>query len=281
VRDGAFDLAYVRYGLPYPGVIRLARSIATVLEIHADDLRESRHRPWYYFTLAKAAGGHLFSTVRGAVFVDPDLLGAPRFKRLTGPRTVIPNGIQLRPDLDYGGPRDRKSGPPRLLLAAGADEPWQGLDKYLDFAAACPELEFHVAGPKIPLSHAMNVAFHGPLSQTEFEALLARVDIGVGNLALERVGRRRPSPLKVREYIRHGLPCVIAHDDPDLGDDPQVCQLGYGFQVDQSKAQLLVDFADRATGRTISQSVAQRVRVESKEEQRAAFLHECVPDPRC
>lgn len=272
IAAGSFDVCYVRYGLPYPGLVRLARSIPCVLEIHADDVAEARYRPPHYGLLVRLLRRQLLSRAAGAVFVDPDLAASPRFTRIRGPRSVITNGVRLRGDVRYGGTRRRREGPPRLLLAAGAAEPWQGIDKYLELAALCPQLEFHVAGPDLGGSLPANVIAHGQLAPEDFESLLDGVDVGVGNLALERINRPRASPLKVREYIRAGLPCLLAHDDPDLSADETVLDLGYGFEVSEGVAARVTGFAAQVVGVVISERNAAAVDLVTKEDARKRLL---------
>ena len=126
------DVVYLRYGLPYPGLIRMARKFPTAIEVHSNDLVEAAFRPHKYRIVIRALRRPLLNAVNGAVFVDPDLASAPSFARIHGPRVTIPNGIALDPGMVYGGGRNRTWSVPRLLMAVGALEPWQGLDKLLD-----------------------------------------------------------------------------------------------------------------------------------------------------
>lgn len=273
IRALGSDVIYQRYGLPYPGLIRAARALPTVLEIHADDLAESAHRRPAYRWTALALGGQLFRACAGAVFVDPDLVAAERYLPIAGPRASIPNGVRLRHDVPYGAPRDRKPGPPRLVLAVGAQEAWQGVDKLSQLATLLPDLEFHlVGGTRQQAPGPPNLHIHTHLEPPAFDRFLEGMDVGVGNLALERIGRRRPSPLKVRDYVRAGLPCVIAHDDPDLGAARDVLNLGYGFVPGPQSAAQLSRFAAEVTGRRVGADVALAVSLADKEVRRLQLL---------
>ena len=252
IRALGSDVIYQRYGLPYPGLIRAARALPTVLEIHADDLAESAHRRPAYRWTALALGGQLFRACAGAVFVDPDLVAAERYLPIAGPRASIPNGVRLRLDVPYGAPRDRKPGPPRLVLAVGAQVQAQRARQ-------------QAPGPP-------NLHIHTHLEPPAFDRFLEGMDVGVGNLALERIGRRRPSPLKVRDYVRAGLPCVIAHDDPDLGAARDVLNLGYGFVPGPQSAAQLSRFAAEVTGRRVGADVALAVSLADKEVRRLQLL---------
>lgn len=277
VSESKADVTYMRYGLPTPGLVMAARANPTVLEIHSDDLAEARYRSWAFRALLRAFRGPLLSSASGLVFVDPDLKGGPggrSFAGLQAPRISIPNGVKLQMHVDYGGTRPRNPGPPRLVMAVGAAEPWQGVDKVIELAQLCPTLEFVVVGDLASLPNAPpNVTLAGPKRGREFTDALESADCGVGNLALERVGRRRPSPLKVRDYIRTGLPCVLAHDDPDLEfEDPTVLNLGYGFAPSAEVAKRVTEFAEATCGRSISERVALAVSMTEKEHRRLTFL---------
>jgi hypothetical protein len=98
------------------------------------------------------------------------------------------------------------------------------------------------------------------------------MDIGVGTLAMERINRRRRSPLKVREYIANGLPCIIAHEDPDLAGLEGVLNLDYGFKPDRAAADRILQFTNRWMGKTCPPEMATAVDVRKKESQRISFL---------
>ena len=140
-----------------------------------------------------------------------------------------------------------------------------------------PDMEFHLAGAvrAATATAPVNVFFHGPLTQLELGRLYSHVDVGIGNLALETIGRLRPSPLKVREYVRAGLPCVIAHEDPDLPPDPSVLRLPFGFVPTPELANSLRRFVVANLGSTCSGAVAESVSLSSKEAVRAQLLR-CV-----
>ena len=268
------DVVYMRYGLPYPGLVQVARRWPTVLEIHADDRVESEFRPWRYRVVSTMFRRALLDMARGAVFVDPDLMHSQSFARIDGPTEFISNGVKIDPNVAYGGGRSREWVTPRLFMAIGSPEPWQGFEKLVSLARLCPNFDFIVAGPVTEVEGLpSNMILRGVLDTASIEATLQRMDIGIGNLGLELVSRRRPSPLKVREYIRAGLPCVIAHDDPDISDDePSVLQLGYGFSPSAEVARRLEQFVLDRLGRYCSRELALSVSLEQKEARRLALL---------
>jgi hypothetical protein len=268
------DIVYMRYNLPYPSMIRTAQCWKTVLEVHADDTEEWRHRPLRYRALGMLLRERLMRNISGLVFVDPTLSSSANFPTRSVPIRSISNGIRIAPPDTYGRQRYRHQGPPRLILLAGNDEPWQGFDKFAALASLLPTIDFHIVGPVATNTTHLppNLTRHGGQSSSRVIEILEFMDIGVGTLAMERINRRRRSPLKVREYIANGLPCIIAHEDPDLAGLEGVLNLDYGFQPDRAAADRILQFTNRWMGKTCPPEMATAVDVRKKESQRISFL---------
>lgn len=274
LREQRPSLVYMRYNLPYPSMVTIADQWPTVLEVHADDTLERHYRPISYRWMSRLFRNQLLRRAKGFVFVDPELQQSRSFPRCGIPSIVLSNGIRICSKERYGGPRPRSAGPARLALLAGNAEMWQGFDKLASLAELLPQYEFHLVGPEWPLQapEASNLRQHGYLPPSDAVTFLNSVDIGIGNLALERIHRRRPSPLKVREYIAAGLPSIIAHDDPDLDGLPGVLNLGYGFTPSHEIAARIDSFVQEWVGRTCPPELAQAVDLSSKEAARLNFL---------
>lgn len=268
------DVVYMRYNLPYPPMIRLAARWPTVLEVHADDTLEWKHRPLRYRLTGATLRGSLLKRAKGFVYIDPDLLHSPSFPEAPFGARVISNGVRIGSSIDYGGRRRRVAGPPRLVVVSGTSDGYQGVGKLIELARRMPHLEFHVVGPTDagPPGAGPNVVEHGPVRPEEIAALLRDMDFGVGNLALELIDRPRSSPLKVREYVAGGLPCIIAHDDPDLADQPGVLNLPFGFEPDQEIVDRISGFVDEWLGRNCPAGMAEAVDIVPRETRRLEFL---------
>ena len=271
------DITYARYGLPWPGLSSLANAAPLIFEIHADETVERSHLPLSYEMVSRCGASRALRAASGFVFVDPALTNSDHLSRFQVPKLVLANGIGLDPSICFGSARPRTGGPPRLVMSVGAPEAWQGLDKLEELARYCPDAEFHVLGVRGSEGSERNVTYHGRLDPAEHDKLLHQMDVGIANLGLERIGREAASPLKVRDYIRAGLPVVLAHNDPDLPpSDPTVLDLGYGFSVSLDTAQRLKSFLAANVGRTCSQALADSVDVRSKEIRRISFMRELV-----
>jgi len=133
---------------------------------------------------------------------------------------------------------------------------------------------FIIGGEHSGESEIRNLKLLPRLKIDILEQHIAEMDIGVGNLNLEIVGRRTPSPLKVREYIAQRLPCIIAHEDPDLDGAAGVLNLGYGFTPTSETAEVITHFVDEWAGRLLPEETVERVSAERKEDARIEFIRE-------
>ncbi|MEE6295628.1 hypothetical protein [Georgenia wangjunii] len=273
LRRLSFDAMYLRSD-PFPAVIAAARKWPTVLELHGDIAAEKKLLSAPQRIMAGLAPW-LIRSVNGIVFVDPSLANLPHLNLSNVPHTVITNGIVLpATDPAYAEPPASTVARPRCILSVGSPYAWQGVDKYLALAKQLPEFDFFVVGvTDVPSNAPSNVhvlAFQGLDALND---VLRTMDVGFGNLALERVGRRTPSPLKVREYLAKGLPCIIAHEDPDLPRAQGVLNLGYGFEVDQQSVTAVRSFVRHWKGRSVPRETMELVSARPKEQKRLAFVH--------
>jgi hypothetical protein len=264
-----------------PGCVAVAHAVPTVLEVHADDTVETKLMPWSHQILTQSLRRFLLSAAAGVVYVDPQLPASRGFAHVMKPSVTISNGVMLGSAPRYGRTRERLSGPPRLLLVVGSDQPWQGVDRFLALAALCPDFDFHLVGDvstNTPCS--TNVHMHGVVTHRALEQLHGAMDVGVGNLALERIDRRRASPLKVREYIRQGLPIILAHNDPDLDfPDESILNLGLTREITPTLAARVGEFVLSVLGKTCTAAVANAVNLEAKETARVAFFRQLIGGP--
>lgn len=134
------------------------------------------------------------------------------------PSHIYPNGI-LYGDNDTYGPDIGNNRIPRFIFVASHFSPWQGLDLLLDSVLGSQnEFELHVVGA-IPselrkiIIHDRRVHLHGALGRKELSIVYAYCDIGLSAFALHRKGMMQACSLKVRDYLRYGLPVYSSHDD--------------------------------------------------------------------
>ena len=173
------------------------------------------------------------------------------------------------------------------LMLVGYMAPWAGVDKLRPLCRAFPQLDVHVvgdvgdeagAGGSLP-----NLHFHGRLEQDRYRPIMAACDFGIGPLALHRKGMSEATPLKVRDYLMHGLPILIAHDDTDFpGERPW-----YVLQIPNSEATIdeslaaIESWSAAVAGRRVPRAeVLEHIGIEAKEQARIAFFEDVVARPR-
>lgn len=124
---------------------------------------------------------------------------------------------------------------------------------------------------------AQNMTVHAPMSRADYEPLLARADLAIGTLALHRKNMREACPLKVREYLAHGLPTVIAYEDTDfVGESPWfLLRIPNEENNVVERAEEIRAFLERMRGRRVPRAeVADRIGAQAKERRRLDFIAE-------
>ncbi len=272
VRRSAPDVVYLRYDVFLPPLPPALWPLPVVVEVNTDDRREALlegGRARLYNSLTRGA---TLRRVAGIVTVTNALARSEGLARYRKPTVVIANGAD--PTLSTPLPPAAGTRPAAVMLVGYASA-WAGVDKVLDLARGLPELDVHMVGwvPSGPLP--ANVRTYGTLPRAGYRDILAKADFGIGPMALHRQEMSEASPLKVREYLLHGLPVLIAHEDTDfLGQEPWYL-MRLPNQEDNITASLpaIREWAATVAGRRVpSESVVDRVGVERKEQARLAFL---------
>lgn len=133
------------------------------------------------------------------------------------PTIVYPNGVFVgdRPEELL----DTRGDTPELIFVASEFDPWHGLDRLIRALGSSSEpMRVHLVG-RVPESlrrtilRDSRVELHGALGPTEVSQLLGRAWVGLSSFALERKGMTQACSLKVREYLRAGVPVYAGHVD--------------------------------------------------------------------
>jgi glycosyltransferase involved in cell wall biosynthesis len=215
------DLVYLRYDRFVPPLGRILRRFPTIVEINGDDREEARlksRRASLYNGINRWA---VLRCAHGIVCVTNELAASKRISSFSGPTVVIGNGVDLAAVPHLPAAHNVR---PRLAFLGTRGESWQGVDKVAALAREMPGCDFDVVGyTERDLDDAppTNLTVYGKLTRAEYERVLAKVDVGIGTLALHRKRMEEASPLKVREYLAHGIPVITAYNDSDfVGTSP-------------------------------------------------------------
>jgi glycosyltransferase involved in cell wall biosynthesis len=205
------DTIYTRYDLFYPPFAALFASKPTIVEINTDDQSEfeligGRVRA-YYNTLTRFFN---LGVANGFVFVTHEL--AQRYD-LDKPYAVIGNSIDLG---QYAWLPPSEETTPQLVFMGTEHVTWHGVDKIQKLAEQFPSWHFHMIG--LQAGGPSNMFWYGSLDRADYSKIMQKAHVAIGPLALHRKDMSEASPLKVREYLAHGLPVIIAYDETDFRD---------------------------------------------------------------
>lgn len=273
IANYAPDLVYLRYDIFIPPPARLLHDFTSAVEVNTDDRREYRLRG-HHVRIYNALNRRLvLSAVDGLVCVTREL--ADRAASLGKSTAVITNGVDRAATARTAPVRSTRV---RAALLVGSLNQWHGLDKVVRLAHLLPEWDFVLIGlgsDGAPAPLPANVEVHGLLTRAEYAPLLAACDVGIGPLALHRKGLEEASALKVREYLAHGLPVMIAHTDTDFADASPwfLLRLENNEQNIEAGREAIRRFGERMRGRRVAwQEVAPSISAAAKEAARLEFF---------
>ena len=271
------DLVYWRFSIGYPALRNLALSIPTVLEINTFDmgeLRASLPSSWLSFIYQLLTRDWVYRKICGAVFVTQEI--ADQFQKYPTSKIVISNGI----DLSFQHPLITKdlNFPIRLVFISSDNAPSHGIDKIYTLARNFPEWKIDLIGKvKINDQTPDNVTLHSLLSQTEYDQILAQVDIGIATLSLYKKNMEEACPLKTREYLSYGLPCIIGYKDTDFPDGaPFILRLPNTPDNVQNYLSEIENFVKSWKGRRVSREEIMHLDYKYKENQRINFFRQVL-----
>ena len=280
VRRSRPDVVYLRYDVFLPPLPPALWPLPVVVEVNTGDRHEAVLEGGHARLYNALTRGATLRRVAGIVTVTNALARSEDLARYRKPTVVIANGAD--PTLSTPLPPATGTRPAAVMLVGYASA-WAGVDKVLDLARGLTELDVHMLGcaPSGPLP--ANVRTYGTLPRAGYRDILAKADFGIGPMALHRKEMSEASPLKVREYLLHGLPVLIAHEDTDFPGQEPWYLMRLPNREDNITASLpaIREWAATVSGRRVpSESVVDRLGVERKEQARLAFLGGLARDGR-
>ena len=271
------DLVYTRHAPYAPAVVRVARRYPLVVEMNTNDLTEIPLRSQTLHAYNRITRGRLLKRMTGAVSVTNEIR-VRALKGFSGPSVVISNGIDLQSRSTMRAPANDA---PRVVFLAGVRVPWHGLDKLMWLAAQRPSWTFDIVGldalPHEEVENVSNVTYHGFLTREEYEPILEKADVAVSTLALHRKGMQEAVSLKSREYLAHGIPTILAVDDPDVSSATEGILMLPNTENNVITHLSEIDaFVDWARGRRVPREAVAHLDVRHKEQLRLEFFGEVL-----
>jgi Glycosyltransferase Family 4 len=271
------EVVYLRHGVYAPGLRRVVRHVPTVLEINGDEVTIARQTSRLKGAWTAATRSRVLSQAAGAVFMTRELANSPGLARYRFERIVVPNGVDLA-----ATPRlAATTGPaPRLVLLGHPRSPWHGTDKLVGLAHRHPEWAFDVIGPDagdLGQPAPSNLTLHPELPTERYLPLLAQADVGIGSLAMHRIGANENPALKVREYLALGLATMIGCHDPDFPDPVEhVLELPNTESNVADHDEGIERFVSAWQGRRVGRDQITNLDITVKEQRRLAFISRCA-----
>jgi glycosyltransferase involved in cell wall biosynthesis len=270
------DLIYLRFSYYYPGMERLGEIAPLVAEINSDDVAEySISRDKHLYLYHRCTRSMFLDKVNGFVCLTNEI--AQKYARFSGEKVVIANSI----DLSQFSPLPPPDNPqPTLIFLGTPDHAWHGVDKIHWLANQRPEWQFHLIGMNGPVSEKAptNLVYHGFLSRSEYESLLAVADVAIGTLALHRKHMHEACPIKVREYLAYGLPTIIGYQDIDFPVPvPFLLQLPNVSENIQEHLDQIDGFVSSWKGKRVERSQISQIDLTVKERMRMSFMEKFLP----
>lgn len=268
------QLIYYRYDLFMPPLYTLFHRLPCIVEVNTDDVREyCLQRGWrcLYNLLTRK---FIYGSAAGFIFVSGELERVCSIKNR--PRQIIANGIRLD---DFPVLKIAQNKFPRLVFIGTENQIWHGVDKILKLAKILREWNFDLIGlDKQAINYLPpNVAVHGFMKHDEYRTIFERSDAAFGTLALHRKGMNEASPLKVREYLAHGLPVIIGYKDTDfIKPVPFILELPNTETNLLDNVESIKTFVTKWKGKRVPRNEIQHLDIYIKERLRIKFFEEVL-----
>jgi glycosyltransferase involved in cell wall biosynthesis len=275
VKEWKPDVIYIRSAYYTPAVIPLLDTVASCIEINTNEDVERQQLGKLQYLYFKLSSAYVLNRVKGIVSVTREIARLPRYVNARKPIKVIANGIPLT---GCAPVRSSSAKEPVLVMMATGNYAWHGLDKLVALARRFPRWKIHLLGDaEIPaeVRSCENILAHGLMKRSEYEPLLAEAHVGLGSLALHRKKMEEACPLKVREYLRYGLPVVGGYTDTDIPDGSDYF-LNVGNHEHNVKESLdrIEAFVMQWMHRRVEPAAIAHLDYNFKEQERLAFLSE-------
>ena len=231
VRHMEFDIFAIIFAWLVPNRILVHHS----KEVEELKLMREDLRGLIASNIEKIAGGISVRTSTALLTVSKDLMDYQRLSRKLSkdfPIFLFPNGI-IVDNIKILKEVKNQNSSIQIGFIAGRFLKWHGLDILLancindinkDFEK---KIIFHLIGnigktydKQIRLINEFNgkirIKVYGPLQQEEYWKIFCKCNIGIGSLAMHRIGLTDGCTLKVREMLAMGLPIFSGHKDTAL-----------------------------------------------------------------
>lgn len=265
---------YVRFGiLSLPLIFSFLKN-KVIIELNFKGFEEYKRRSFFLYLYLRLTRKFIFMKCLGACAVTYEI--SDEFRAVTKGRVnsgVFPNSINLEKIKTLSLTNTSEI---NLVFVGSPGQIWHGVDRVIQLAEVFKNFKFHVIGPSKPtgICDHENIIFTGELYGTELVEYLAKMDLGISSLAMERNNLMEGSPLKTREYLAAGLPVIAGYKDTAIDSDSN-------YYLDLSNSiwpltnetiQKIENFATAWKGKRVPRALLNSIDSDVVEDSRAKFI---------
>ncbi len=268
------DVIYLREMICFPGLIRITKIYPTIMEANTIFVDEARLGNPIRAYVVRMCQPILYKSLKGVVGVTNEI--SNHFSKFKIPLKTIANGISFSKngDIYKSAINDR----PQIVFVGTPGMPWHGADLYHKMAQLIPDADFHLIGPIVTSKKKCGNFFqYGYLGTKELNKMYSTMDIAVGSLALFRNNMEEACVLKVREYLKAGLPVIIGYNDVDIDHFPFVLRIGNSEGAVEERINDIRKFIlDMQFYKVPHEIIRDSISVEIKEKNRINFIQSVI-----
>lgn len=268
------DIIYFRYYLFSRAFRSVFKRYPSVFEINSNDLEESRISyplsARVFLTLTRHL---LLKEANGFITVTNEL---KKLVEKYDKKTVcIPNSIKgpFVPKTKSNNENGRN-----IFFMGSPNQEWHGVDKIVELAKVTPEFNYHLVGINDLLDIPPNVIQYGYLPQDKYLEIMKKCDIAMGTLALHRKSMNEACPLKVREYLKYGMPVIIGYEDSDFisSDSEFILKLTNNEQNVLDNMAIIIEMIRKSVEMLIDEKEISHIFIEKKEKRKLEFFQDII-----
>jgi len=214
------DVIYTRY-VKYVPILEQLKDYCIVTEVNINEKKEYFIHGFLKGLFNLYSRRKFYTLCNGAVFIAENLHDTFDQRVLKRKGVTIGNAIQYESDFDPLGYELDKCN--NIVMIGSAGQPWQGFDLCIELAKLMPQYTFDIIGPNkkelskvYPGKTPENVIVHGFLSVNKMDVILRKSRLALGALRKYQLKMSQSSDLKVRLYVKYGIPVVLTCPDVDF-----------------------------------------------------------------
>jgi hypothetical protein len=216
LKSQSINIVYMRTHTPTWSAYKICKEFNVFIEINSHEFNEYLKTSLPRFIVYILFDHFLKRKASGLICISHEIKDSLPWPHI--PKAVIPNSCySIKPDLNFFE-LQLKLPRPMVVFCGTGMAPWHGVDKIFYLAKKIPGVDFelYLTHQNVNYENLPNFKVFLNAPFLEIKKAYKRSTVGLGTLALHRKKMREASPLKIREYLAHGLPVIIGYKDTGL-----------------------------------------------------------------